>query len=72
VPRYVVNPKYLKIQHFVDAFFCLRCSSLKKVVPVPYHAMKTYPLLNYVPRYEVVWESGGVSPRILNLDTRWS
>jgi len=29
-------------------------------------------MLNYVPRHEDVWVSGGITPRILNLSTRWT
>jgi hypothetical protein len=36
-----------------------------------YHAIKTYPVLNYEPRHEDVRRSGGIAPRILNLGTRW-
>jgi len=34
--------------------------------------LKTYSILNEVPRREDVWGSGVISLRILNLDTRWS
>jgi len=34
--------------------------------------MKKYPVLNYAPRHEDVLGSGGISPRIFNLGTRWS
>jgi hypothetical protein len=33
---------------------------------------KFVPGLNYVPRNEDVWESGGIALRILNLGTGWS
>jgi len=32
---------------------------------------KDVPVLDQVPRYEEVWGSGGISPRILNFVTRW-
>jgi len=36
-----------------------------------YHAIKTYPVLNYAPRHEDACGSGGIVLRILNLGTRW-
>jgi len=36
-----------------------------------YHTMKTYPLLNYVPRSGNVLGSRGIAPRILDLGIRW-
>jgi len=36
-----------------------------------FHALKTYPVLNEAPRREYLRESGGKTPHILNLGTRW-
>jgi len=36
------------------------------------HAIKTYPSPKHAQRHEEVWGSGGITPRILNLGTRWS
>jgi len=32
---------------------------------------KVVPVLNEAPRHEQVWEGGDLTPRILNLGTRW-
>jgi len=37
---------------------------------IKYHAMNTYPVLDYAPRHEDVWRSGSIAPCILNLGTR--
>jgi hypothetical protein len=31
-----------------------------------------YPVIKTAPRYEDLWGSGGIAPRILNLGNRWS
>jgi hypothetical protein len=36
-----------------------------------YHAMKTYPVINEMPRLEDVSWSGGTAPLFLILDVRW-
>jgi hypothetical protein len=43
-----------------------------EVVPAltKHHAMTAY-LLNEAPRYEEILGSGGIAPRILNIDIRW-
>jgi len=33
--------------------------------------VKPYPLLSSAQRHEDAWRSGGIAPRILNLDTGW-
>jgi len=33
--------------------------------------MKIYPLINQAAHHEDIWGSGGITPHILNLDTRW-
>jgi hypothetical protein len=35
------------------------------------HIMKTYPQLNEAPHREDIWMSGGITPHVLNPDTRW-
>jgi hypothetical protein len=37
-----------------------------------YHAMKTSPVINISPRYEDVWESQSIPPRVPNIDARRS
>jgi len=36
-----------------------------------HRTMKTYPVLNYAPRYENAWGNIVTAPLILNLGNRW-
>jgi hypothetical protein len=60
---------FFYFKYLAHAFY----TNVAKVVPglTKYHAMETYPVLNYASHNEGALVSGAIAPGILKLGTRW-
>jgi hypothetical protein len=66
-------PSYASINNGVPATEIITASSgvLEYILNDLYLTAKADPLLNQIAGRKDVWGSGGISPSILNLGTRW-